>query len=452
MKVSVIIRGILAVIRHVLSAIAQYARQGLQTNFKIITLPEAAIRRDVYTTVKLIQIQTNLQIAFLIIYAGQASATEIQMAGPLQGVKIIEMAGLGPAPFACMLLADLGAEVICIDRPATKSSEPDENLTNVLRRGKKSIVMDMKRPAAVQAVLRLIAGADAVVEGFRPGVMERLGLGPEICMAQNPALVFGRMTGWGQTGPLAHAAGHDINYIALSGALHAVGTAEQPVVPLNLVGDFGGGGMLLVAGVLSALLHARSTGRGQIVDAAMTDGSALLMSMMYGFMASGHWADRRASNMLDGGAHFYGTYQCSDGKWVAIGSIEPQFYALLIEKSGLKDINMAEQRNAEAWPEMKARLAEVFATRTRAEWCALMEGSDVCFAPVLGMKEAAGHPHNIARQTFCEVGGVLQPSPAPRFSHTAPEILHPPVQTGTHTIEVLGKLGLSESEINALSG
>ncbi len=372
------------------------------------------------------------------------------MAGPLQGVKIIEMAGLGPAPFACMLLADLGAEVICIDRPVSAGAPHEENRTNVLRRGKKSIALDMKRPASVQVVLRLIANSDVVIEGFRPGVMERLGLSPEVCMAQNPALVFGRMTGWGQTGPLAHAAGHDINYIALSGALHATGTAEQPVVPLNLVGDFGGGAMLLVAGVLSAVIHARTTGKGQVVDAAMTDGSALLMSMMYGFMASGHWTDRRASNMLDGGAHFYGTYQCSDGKWVAIGSIEPQFYALLIEKSGLKDVDMLAQRNPDTWPDMKIRLAQVFSTRTRSQWCEIMEGSDVCFAPVLGMKEVADHPHNIARQTFCEVDGVLQPSPAPRFSETTVNIAHPPVRTGEHTVEILGKLGLTETEIKAL--
>ncbi len=374
----------------------------------------------------------------------------IQMAGPLQGVKIIEMAGLGPAPFACMLLADLGAEVICIDRPVSVSAKSDESRTNVLRRGKKSIVLDMKRPAAVQTALRLIATADVVIEGFRPGVMERLGLGPDICLTQNPALVFGRMTGWGQTGPLAQAAGHDINYIALSGALHAVGTQEQPIVPLNLVGDFGGGAMLLVAGVLSAVIHARATGKGQIVDAAMTDGSALLMSMMYGFMASGQWKDQRASNMLDGGAHFYGTYQCSDKKWVAIGSIEPQFYQLLIEKSGLENVDMHAQRNASTWPEMKARLVQVFATRTRNEWCEMMEGTDVCFAPVLGMQEAASHPHNLARKTFCEIDGVLQPSPAPRFSDTPANISYPPVQTGTHTIEILGKLGLTESEIKAL--
>jgi len=373
------------------------------------------------------------------------------MVGPLQGVKIIEMAGLGPAPFACMLLADLGAEVICIDRPVSASANPDENRTNVLRRGKKSVVLDMKRPASVHTALRLIATADVVIEGFRPGVMERLGLGPEICLAQNPALVFGRMTGWGQTGPLAQAAGHDINYIALSGALHAIGTAQQPIVPLNLVGDFGGGAMLLVAGVLSAVIHARATGKGQIVDAAMTDGSALLMSMMYGFMASGHWHDRRASNMLDGGAHFYGTYQCSDGKWVAIGSIEPQFYNLLIEKSGLKNVDMTAQRDSATWPDMKARLSQVFATRTRSEWCEIMEGTDVCFAPVLGMKEAAQHPHNAARSTFCEVDGVLQPSPAPRFSDTTAKISHPPVPTGAHTMEILGNLGLTESEIRALS-
>lgn len=372
------------------------------------------------------------------------------MAGPLHGVKIIEMAGLGPAPFAGMLLADLGAEVICIDRPVSADTPANANRTNVLRRGKKSIVLDMKRPASVRAVLQLIARSDVLIEGFRPGVMERLGLGPEVCMAENPALVFGRMTGWGQTGPLAHAAGHDINYIALSGALHATGTAEQPVVPLNLVGDFGGGAMLLVAGVLSALINARTTGKGQIVDAAMTDGSALLMSMMYGFMASGHWTDHRASNMLDGGAHFYGTYQCSDGKWIAIGSIEPQFYALLIEKSGLEDVDMQAQRNPDTWPDMKNRLARVFATRTREQWCELMEGTDVCFAPVLGMKEVADHPHNVARKTFCEIDGVLQPSPAPRFSETVTHISHPPVRTGEHTAEVLSQLGLSEAEMKAL--
>jgi len=309
----------------------------------------------------------------------------------------------------------------------------------------------MKRPASVQAALRLIASADVAIEGFRPGVMERLGLGPEVCMAQNPALVFGRMTGWGQTGPLAHAAGHDINYIALSGALHATGTAQQPIVPLNLVGDFGGGAMLLVAGVLSAVIHARTTGQGQVVDTAMTDGSALLMSMMYGFMASGHWTDQRASNMLDGGAHFYGTYQCLDGKWVAIGSIEPQFYALLIEKLGLTDVDMLAQRDPGSWPDMKVKLAKIFATRTRDEWCEMMEGTDVCFAPVLGMKEVAAHPHNIARQTFCELQGVLQPSPAPRFSETVTRISHPPVATGEHTAEIFRNLGFTEAQIKALS-
>lgn len=372
------------------------------------------------------------------------------MAGPLQGVKVIEMTGLGPAPFACMLLADLGAEVICIDRPLAGRSTSPENLVNVLRRGKKSIVLDMKRPASVQAVLRLLSTADVLIEGFRPGVMERMGLGPEVCLAHNPALVFGRMTGWGQTGPLAHAAGHDINYLALSGALHAIGTADKPIVPLNLVGDFGGGAMFLVAGVLSAVLHARQTGKGQVVDAAMTDGSALLMSMMYGFLASGHWKDERASNMLDGGAPFYDTYQCSDGKWVAIGSIEPQFYALLIEKSGLQGVDMTLQRDPSAWPEMKARLTQVFATRSRQEWCDIMEGTDVCFAPVLGMSEAADHPHNVARQTFSNLEGVLQPSPAPRFSQTPAQVAHPPVVTGANTMEILGNLGLTDQEIQAL--
>ena len=372
------------------------------------------------------------------------------MPGPLSGLKVIEMAGLGPAPFAGMFLADLGAEVICIDRPFSGESDPNANRTNILRRGKKSVVLDMKRPASVQALLRMIESSDVLIEGFRPGVMERLGLSPEVCLAKNPALVFGRMTGWGQTGPLAQAAGHDINYIALSGALDAIGTEEQPVVPLNLVGDFGGGAMLLVAGVMAAVIHARATGKGQVVDAAMTDGSALLMSMMYGFMASGHWSDQRSSNMLDGGAHFYGTYQCADGKWVAIGSIEPQFYRLLIEKSGLKDIDLSLQRNAQTWPDMKSRLASVFATRTRDEWCALMESTDVCFAPVLGMSEAAQHPHNIARNTFSTVGGVLQPAPAPKFSLTQSNIAFPPVEMGAHTIEILSQLGLTESQMQAL--
>ena len=373
----------------------------------------------------------------------------IVMSGPLQGIRIVEMSGLGPAPFACMMLADLGAEVICVDRLAAADS-PEPVAADIFRRGKRTIAVDLKQPSALQAVLRLIESADILIEGFRPGVMERLGLGPEVCLARNAKLVYGRMTGWGQTGPLAAAAGHDINYIALSGALHAIGTAVQPIAPLNLVGDFGGGGMLLAVGVLSAVLNARSSGKGQVVDAAMTDGSALLMSMMYGWKAGGHWIDRRGVNMLDGGAHFYGTYQCSDGEWVAIGSIEPQFYSLLVAKAGLTDVDLSTQRDSATWAPMHARLAEVFARRTRAEWCSLMEGTDVCFSPVLSMTEAPRHPHNAARQTFVEVQGVTQPAPAPRFSATPAAIDSPPARAGTHTIEVLRSVGLDDDAIAAL--
>jgi len=371
------------------------------------------------------------------------------MSGPLQGVRIVEMSGLGPAPFACMMLADLGAEVICVDRlSASNAHGPVE--ADIFRRGKRSIALDLKQPSALQAVLKLLDSADVVVEGFRPGVMERLGLGPDKCLSRNPRLVYGRMTGWGQSGPMAAAAGHDINYIALSGALHAIGTIEQPIAPLNLVGDFGGGGMLLAVGVLSAVLNARATGKGQVVDAAMTDGSALLMTMIYGWKAAGQWVDRRGVNMLDGAAHFYGTYQCSDGKWIAVGSIEPQFYALLVEKAGLQGVDLAAQREAAAWPQMRARLAEVFARRTRAQWCELMEGSDVCFSPVLSMTEAPRHPHNVARQTFVEMQGVTQPAPAPRFSETPASIDAPPARAGAHTVDILRSIGMADDTIEAM--
>ena len=372
------------------------------------------------------------------------------MSGPLHGVKVIEMAGLGPAPFAAMMLADLGAEVITVDRLSTGQEDPATVSAQLLRRGKQSIALDLKQSASVEVVLRLVESAEVIVEGFRPGVMERLGLGPDVCLVRNPRLVYARMTGWGQHGPLSQAAGHDINYISLSGALHAIGTAEQPIVPLNLVGDFGGGAMLLAVGVLSAVIHARTSGKGQVVDAAMTDGSALLMSMMYGFKAEGHWKDERAANMLDGGAHFYGTYRCADDKWISIGSIEPQFSALLVEKTGMQDVDVANQRNPATWVDMKQRLVEVFARRTRNEWCALMEATDVCFAPVLAMEEAPAHPHNLARQTFCEVAGVVQPAPAPRFSQTPACIDHAPVARGSDTSKILERLGLSEKEIDAL--
>ena len=372
------------------------------------------------------------------------------MGGPLQGFKVVEMAGLGPGPFAGMLLADLGAEVICVDRITPPEKDAHAVHSKVLRRNKQSISLNLKQAAAIEAVLRLIESADVLIEGFRPGVMEKLGLSPEVCLARNPRLVFGRMTGWGQTGPLAHAAGHDINYIALSSALHAIGTPAQPLPPLNLVGDFGGGGMLLVAGVLAAAMHAKASGKGQVVDVAMTDGSALLMGLMYARMADGQWRDERGQNMLDGAAHFYGTYQCADGKWIAVGSIEPQFYALLIEKSGLTDVDQTLQRDPATWPAMRQQLERVFATRTRQDWCDVMEGTDACFAPVLSMVEAPLHPHNVARQTFCEVQGILQPSVAPRFSETQTSAIRAPAPTGAHTLEILRQLGYSASEIEAL--
>ncbi|SMP55428.1 CaiB/BaiF CoA transferase family protein [Noviherbaspirillum suwonense] len=343
------------------------------------------------------------------------------MAGPLQGLKVVEMAGLGPAPFCAMMLADMGADVVRIERPSAASVTGAAGRFDVTARGRRVLALDLKNPSAIGAVLALVDRADVLIEGFRPGVMERLGLGPDVCMARRPSLVYGRMTGWGQTGPLARAAGHDINYIAISGALHAIGSqSAPPVPPLNYVGDFGGGAMMLAFGILCALHHARGGGAGQVVDAAMTDGAALLSAMMYGMHAAGAWSNRRGENMLDGGAHFYGCYACADGRHVSIGSIEPQFYAQLLERTGITDPAFAAQLDAAAWPALKVRLAEVFLTKTRDEWCALMEGSDVCFAPVLDWDEAPQHPHNLARQSFVTVDGVVQPAPAPRFSGTPP--------------------------------
>ena len=344
------------------------------------------------------------------------------MPGPLAGLKVVEMAGLGPAPFCGMLLADMGAQVLRITRPGPTAPLQDGRF-DVFARGKQSIAADLRDPAALAAVLDAVAKADALIEGFRPGVMERLGLGPDVCLARNPRLVYGRMTGWGQTGPLAHAAGHDINYIALAGALHAIGPAGQkPTVPLNYIGDFGGGGMLLGFGLVCALLEAKTSGHGQVVDAAMTDGTALLSTMMYGFKAQGQWSNRRGDNMLDGGAHFYDTYTCADGKHIAIGAIEPQFYALLLKLLGITDPAFQAQMNPAAWPDLKHRLTALFATRPREAWCALLEGTDTCFAPVLDWDEAPVHPHNVARGTFVQVDGVVQPAPAPRFSRTAAQV------------------------------
>jgi alpha-methylacyl-CoA racemase len=336
------------------------------------------------------------------------------MTGPLAGLKVVELAGIGPAPFCAMLLADLGADVIRIARPATQASRFD-----VTTRGRPTVELNLREAGAAQQVLDLVARADVLIEGFRPGVTERLGLGPEPCLARNPRLVYGRMTGWGQTGPLASAAGHDINYVAISGALHAIGRADgPPVPPLNFVGDYGGGAMLLATGILAAIHETGRSGKGQVVDAAMSDGSALLSAHMYGAIAADKWVNGRGRNVIDGGAHFYDTYECADGKYVAIGAIEPQFYALLRERCGLADPAFDAQMDREQWPELKARLADIFRSRTRDAWAGLLEGSDACFAPVLDWHEAPLHAHNVARGAFVTVDGVLQPSPAPRFSRT----------------------------------
>lgn len=368
--------------------------------------------------------------------------------GPLTSLKVVEFAGIGPGPFCGMLLSDLGADVIRIDRKGGRGGAP----TDVTSRGRRSVALDLKSPAAIEACLKLIEGADAVFEGFRPGVMERLGLGPEVALKRNPKLVYGRMTGWGQTGPYASAAGHDMNYIAITGALHAIGTDDKPVPPLNLVGDFGGGALYLAFGLLAGVISARQTGKGQVIDCAMSDGAASLMAMFYGFKASGMWKDgERRANMLDGGAHFYDTYQCADGRWVSIGSIEPQFYALLLEKAGATDPDFQRQHDRGAWPQLHDKLAAIIATKTRDEWTAIMGGTDVCFAPVLTLDEAPKHPHNAARQTFVEVAGVTQPAPAPRFSETPGAIQGPPPRIGAHDREALTDWGFTGADLDQLA-
>ena len=370
--------------------------------------------------------------------------------GPLNGFKMIEMGGIGPVPFCAMMLADMGAEVIRVDRLGQAPLFPEPKY-DVCGRGRRSIAVDLKHPDGVAIVLRLAGQADAVFEGFRPGKMEELGLGPDACMARNPRLIYGRMTGWGQEGPLANAAGHDINYIALTGVLHAMGErGRNPVPPLNLVADYGGGGLLLAFGIVAALLEAQRSGKGQVVDAAMVDGSAALMALFYGLWGSGLWTEERGSNLFDGGAHFYGAYETADGKWVAIGAFEPRFYGLLLERAGITDPAFHEQMDRDQWPRLKAKLAEVFRTKTRDEWCGMMEGADVCFAPVLSFGEVASHRHNAARGTFTEVEGVLQPSPAPRFSRTPAEIQGPPSAPGAHTEAVLTDWGFTAAEIVSL--
>ncbi len=367
--------------------------------------------------------------------------------GPLSGVKIIEFAGIGPGPFCGMLLSDLGADVVRIDRKGPGRSSP----ADVTSRGRRSVALDLKNPASIETCLKLKESADGVIEGFRPGVMERLGLGPDVALKRNPKLVFGRMTGWGQFGPYAQAAGHDMNYIAITGALHAIGTTEKPIPPLNLVGDFGGGALYLAFGLLAGVIHARATGQGQVIDCAMSDGAASLMAMFYGFKGAGAWKDERRSNLLDGGAHFYDTYQCADGKWISIGSIEPQFYALLLEKTGITDPEFKNQMDRDAWPSLKAKLAEVLATRTQAEWCAIMDATDICFAPVLTLDEAPRHAHNVARETFVTLEGVVQPAPAPRFSATPGVIQGPPPRIGAHNEQALSDWGFSQDDIAGLA-
>jgi alpha-methylacyl-CoA racemase len=372
--------------------------------------------------------------------------------GVLSGYRIIELAGIGPGPMCAMLLSDMGADVARVDRLADAGLGIDAGTKfNFLNRGRRSIALDLKRPEAIEALLKMVEKADALIEGFRPGVTERLGLGPDVCLKRNPRLVYGRMTGWGQEGPLAHAAGHDINYIALSGALGSIGRrGEAPVPPLNLVGDFGGGALYLALGVVAGLLEAQKSGKGQVVDAAMVDGAASLMTAIYGIRASGVWSEHRGDNILDTGAHYYDVYETKDGQYVSIGSIEPKFYEELLTLSGLKNEELPRQNDRTKWPAMKDRVRALFKTKTRDEWCKIMEGSDVCFAPVLSMDEAPNHPHNRHRGTFVESGGIRQPGPAPRFSRTPSAIQRPPARPGEHTEEALSDWGFSASELARL--
>lgn len=369
------------------------------------------------------------------------------MPGPLRGLVVTELAGLGPAPFCGMVLADLGAQVIKVDRVGGQTLPIGSVDNDVLNRGKRSISVNLKDDAGVEVVLRTVARSDALIEGFRPGVAERLGVGPAECLARNQALVYGRMTGWGQSGPLATAAGHDIDYIALSGALHSIGPPDQPLPPLNLVADFGGGGMLLALGVLAAIINARTSGEGQVVDAAMVDGSALIMASHHGYLADGWWRPRRGSNLLDGAAPFYRTYRTADGGHVAVGALEPQFFSELLAGLDLTTEDVGPQNDRERWPEMRRIFAERFERRTRDEWAALFEGTDACVAPVLSMTEAPHHPHNAERATFVEIDGVVQPAPAPRFSATPPEIDGPPPIPGNDTDGVVAEAGFSQAQI-----
>jgi alpha-methylacyl-CoA racemase len=372
--------------------------------------------------------------------------------GPLAGLKVIEIAGIGPGPFCGMMLADLGADVVRVDRAQNvQGGDPAVPPLDLLARGRRSIGVDLKNPEGVGVVLDLVAGADALIEGFRPGVAERLGIGPAECHARNPRLVYGRMTGWGQSGPYGPMAGHDINYIALAGALEPIGRAgEPPLPPLNLVGDFGGGGMLLAFGVLAGVFEAQRSGQGQVIDAAMVDGAAALMTMTHSFRAMGMWTDERGTNMLDTGAHYYDVYETSDGKYMSVGSIEPQFYAALLDGLGLDAADLPYQQDRTQWPALTERFAAIFKTKTRDEWSAIFEGTDACVAPILSIPEAVAHPHNVERGTFVEVAGLAQPAPAPRFDRTPPAISAPPPHAGQHTDEILRDFGLDDDRITKL--
>jgi alpha-methylacyl-CoA racemase len=375
--------------------------------------------------------------------------------GPLAGIKIVELAGIGPGPFCAMLLADMGAEVVRVDRAANVGTDTDRDGNdarfNLLTRGRRNIAVDLKNRDGVDAVLRLIDRAAALIEGFRPGVMERLGLGPDICLKRNAKLVYGRMTGWGQDGPIAHVAGHDINYIALSGVLATIGSAGgPPVPPLNLVGDFGGGALYLAMGVLAGILSAKATGKGQVIDCSMVEGSASLMTMMYAALASGAWVEERGRNRTDGGAHFYHVYETKDGEHVAIGSIEPQFYRLLLTHTGLEGAELPPQSDRAQWPAMQQRFAAIFRQKTRDEWVAIMQQTDICFAPVLSMSEAIRHEHNRSRDSFPVIDGIAQPAPAPRFLGTPTHVERPPAKVGENTDEILKDWGFSVAEIAAL--
>jgi alpha-methylacyl-CoA racemase len=376
------------------------------------------------------------------------------MSGPLHGFRIVELAGIGPGPFAGMLLADMGADVVRVDRPEGAGSEPDRARFDALARGRRSVAVDLKHPEGPEVVLRLAEQADALIEGFRPGVTERLGVGPDDCLARNPRLVYGRMTGWGQSGPLAQTAGRDVNYVALSGTLAMIGRRDEPPVPpLTLLGDFGGGGMLLAFGVACALLEVGRSGRGQVVDASMLDGAALLATMFHGMRASGEWSDARGTNLLDTGAHFYEVYETSDGRYISFGALDAASYELMVRLTGLADDGggpLPDPGDRSAWPSMKARLAARVRTRTRDEWCRLLDGTEACFAPVLEPGEAPDHPHNQERRTFVEIEGVVQAAPAPRFSRTSPGPPSPPARVGQHSESALASWGFSSSEIAGL--